>query len=226
MPHWRPDAAGRRNRGFGTFVSVGLSKRRHYQPLGRCSVADSRVATYKRLLRETAKQLGEKTDTEVVRHVATLRMARENLQVQLLRGERIDPNDLIKLDAALKQYLPQGKPIELTVHFVDKHGTRMDGLPPPDLTPPPTPPTSPPPSDKPSAETSAPLPDNVVPLKRTAAEERALQLERCAPPIKRENEPWRGHIQPNLGAGAPGYCDPFGTYGDVPNFSAPYRGGR
>jgi hypothetical protein len=178
-------------------------------------MADSRVATYKRLLRETAKQLGEKTDTEVVRHVATLRMARENLQVQLLRGERIDPADLIKLDAALKQYLPQGKPLEVTINIVDRKPGQSSPEPP---DPPPTPPTSPPPSDKPSSSE----PSNVVPLPlRSAAEDREAILQATRPPLQ-TSQPWRSYVGP---VGDPyGGSNPFSAPGPIPNFSAPYRG--
>jgi hypothetical protein len=177
----------------------------------------SRAELYKKLLKQVARELGEKTTADIVKHVATIKLMRENIQIRLLAGERVDPADVVKIDECLKRYLPAGKPISVQIEVLPRLN------PEPDQPSPSTPPDG---GGNPvPAETSpAPLPDNVVPLKRTAEQECALQEERCAPPIKRGNEPWRGHIQPNLGAGAPGHSDPFGTYGPIPDFSASYRG--
>jgi hypothetical protein len=150
-------------------------------------------------------------------------MLRENLTAQMLRGERIDPNDLIKLDEALKRYLPQGKPLKVEVEFIDSLPSEPSPTPP---GPPPSPPT--PPNgggNLAQAETSpAPTASNVVPLKRSAAEERAHMERACAPPIKRGNEVWRAHVGPYGSDPYGGACDPFGTYGPIPNFGSPYRG--
>jgi hypothetical protein len=78
---------------------------------------------YKKLLRQVARELDEKPDAEVVKHVATLRLMRENVQIRLLEGERVDAADVLRLDEALKQYLPQGKPLSVQVTIVN--GTRV-----------------------------------------------------------------------------------------------------
>src|SRR5262249_19396048 len=49
---------------------------------------------------------------------ATMRLLREGLLARAIRSERVDPDDMLKLDAALKSYLPQGKPPTITVNFV------------------------------------------------------------------------------------------------------------
>jgi hypothetical protein len=101
----------------------------------------SRVELWKKLLKQTAKQLGEKPTAEIVKHLATLRLMRENLQIRLLAGERVDPTDILKLDEALAKFLPQGKPIEVTLNIVESD-------PAPD-TPSPTPsPSSTPPDNR------------------------------------------------------------------------------
>src|SRR5262249_7315767 len=59
-----------------------------------------------------------KPDSELCRHVGTLRLMRENLQSKLLLGERVDPDDIRKLDAALKAYMPKREAPEISVHIV------------------------------------------------------------------------------------------------------------
>ena len=123
---------------------------------------DKRVSEYKRLLKETAKQLGESTDSEVCRHVASFKVLRANLLAKMLLGETVDPGHLIEIDRVLKQYLPQGKPIKVEIEIV--HG-KGPALPPPD-PPSPLPTPTPLPTDtKPSAP-QAPVTENVVPLRR------------------------------------------------------------
>lgn len=117
---------------------------------------NSRTKRYLGLLRQVARELDEKPNAEIVKHVATLRLMRESLQIRLLAGERINPSDVLALDAALKQYLPQGKPITVQIEVVD-----------PVPLPEPSPPTPPPTETKPSPP--APLPaaaSNVVELPR------------------------------------------------------------
>jgi hypothetical protein len=71
---------------------------------------NSRAKRYQTLLRQVALELDEKPNSEVVKHVSTFRLLRENLHIRLLAGERVDPADILKvLDEALKQYLPQGQ---------------------------------------------------------------------------------------------------------------------
>jgi hypothetical protein len=93
---------------------------------------NSRAQRYLRLLREVGRELNEKPTSEMVKHVATLRLMRENLQIRLLAGERINPADVLALDAALKQYLPQGKPIKVEIEIVDSVPQRDPPPPPPD----------------------------------------------------------------------------------------------
>jgi hypothetical protein len=84
---------------------------------------NSRAKRYQTLLRQVARELDEKPNSEVVKHVSTFRLLRENQLIRLLAGERVDPADILKVDEALKQYLPQGKPLSVKVVFVN--GTRV-----------------------------------------------------------------------------------------------------
>src|SRR6516164_4879176 len=74
----------------------------------------------KRIEKEVCADLACQPDDELCRHVTTLRLMRENMQAKLVVGERVDPDDLLKIDAALKAYLPQGKPATITVQIVQK----------------------------------------------------------------------------------------------------------
>jgi hypothetical protein len=156
-----------------------------------------------------------------------LAVAHDNITARLASGADVSVDNLLKVDSAMQEIkasLPQ-PPLKVTVEYVDSS--------PSSPTPPtPTPPTSPPPAPPPSpprlsdnrAAPSAPSEQsNVIPLKRTPEEEREHMLRGCAPPLKRQNEPWRGHVGPVHDPY--GSVNPFGTYGDpIPNFSAPYRG--
>jgi hypothetical protein len=150
---------------------------------------NSRTKRYQRLLRQVARELDEKPTTEIVKHVATLRLMRESLQIRLLAGERVDPSDVLKLDEALKQYLPQGKPITVHVEIVDS--SPHEPLPPP--PPPDPPPSAPPPTDtKPSPP--APLPaaaSNVVELPRRGGSIHDAVLPDGTPARMARSELWR-----------------------------------
>src|SRR6516165_4044021 len=63
----------------------------------------------RRIEKEVCRDLDCKPDDEICRHVTTLRLMRENMQAKLVLGERVDPSDLLAVDAAIKQYLPQGR---------------------------------------------------------------------------------------------------------------------
>ena len=111
---------------------------------------NSRAKQYQRLLRQVALELDKKPNSEVVKHVSTFRLLRENLQIRLLAGERVDPADILKVAEALKQYLPQGKPLSVKVTIVN--GTRVccpgcklefDPRTDKSVTPPPDPPAPP-----------------------------------------------------------------------------------
>jgi hypothetical protein len=150
-------------------------------------------------------------NSEVVKHLSTIKLMRENLQIRLLAGERVDPLDVVKIDECLKRYLPQGKPIEVNVQFVDS-------LPTPD-TPSPTPPMPTPPTSPPPTTETSPAPSNVVPLR--PAEDREAVLRATRPPLQ-TSQPWRSYVGP---VGDPyGGSNPFSAPGPIPNFSSPYRG--
>jgi len=128
-------------------------------------VSKDRVQLYKRMLREVAKELGEALSADFVKHVATMRMLRENMQIRLLAGERVDPKDIITIDEALKHYLPQGRPHTLEIQIVGRGETIAAlerGVPEGGTEPPvsPTAPTEAPAGDvaKPGAEPPETLP--------------------------------------------------------------------
>jgi hypothetical protein len=77
------------------------------------------VNRYKAILKEVAADLEVEPDSELCTHVSTLRLMRENIQARLLRGERVDPDDVLKLDQALRQYLPERKAPSISVSFVE-----------------------------------------------------------------------------------------------------------
>jgi hypothetical protein len=176
----------------------------------------SRVQAFKKLLRQTARELGESRNSGIVRHVAMLKLAEENALIRMLNGEKVDPAEAVKLHEAIRQFLPQGKPITVNVEFVN--GDEPFDPPP---SPAPTPPTSPT-ETKPSAP-SVPA-ANVVQLRPVGSIHDMVMPSGEVPPLKRyQNAPWRGHVGPVGG-------DPYGTAsnpfsaGPMPNFSAPYRG--
>jgi len=73
----------------------------------------------KRIEKEVCADLECQPDDEICRHVSTLRLMRENMQAKLLVGERVAPDELLAVDAALKAYLPQGKPMTIAVQLVE-----------------------------------------------------------------------------------------------------------
>jgi hypothetical protein len=66
-----------------------------------------RAVRYRTLVRDAAKQLGVKPSSERAKHVATLRFARETFADRLVAGRDVNPDHLLKLDEALKAYLPE-----------------------------------------------------------------------------------------------------------------------
>ena len=79
---------------------------------------NSRGERFKKLCREAGRQLNVKADSELAKHVAILRLMREQLQVKLLNGAHVDPADVLKLDEALKGYLPVIELPKLEIGFV------------------------------------------------------------------------------------------------------------
>jgi hypothetical protein len=158
----------------------------------------SRIDLWKKLARETAKTLGERRDYEIVKHIVSLKMLAENLRVRILGGEVVDPVIVLRLDEALRRYLPAGKPLSVQIEVVGGSNPTPDT---PSPTPPtPTPPDSPPDPAKPTidaepvsaAATPSPSPSNVVPIPiRTTADELHFQASTAVlpsgerPPLKR-----------------------------------------
>jgi hypothetical protein len=66
-----------------------------------------RARRFRELAKQAAKQFGCKSSSERAKHVATLRLARETWADRLVAGRDTNPRDLLDLDQALKQYLPQ-----------------------------------------------------------------------------------------------------------------------
>src|SRR5262249_13142455 len=69
--------------------------------------APSRVERYQQLIHEVSRQLKVKPSDPRVEHVATLRLMREQLQARLLEGQNVDAADVLKLDEALRTYVPK-----------------------------------------------------------------------------------------------------------------------
>jgi hypothetical protein len=73
---------------------------------------------YRRIVKEVCADLKIEADSDLCKHVATLRLARENMQSKLLLGERVDIKDMLDLDAALKKYLPEREAPEIEIKIV------------------------------------------------------------------------------------------------------------
>ena len=73
---------------------------------------------FRRIVKEVCADLKLEPDSDLCKHVATLRLARENMQSKLLLGERVDIKDMLDLDAALKRYLPEREAPKIEVKFV------------------------------------------------------------------------------------------------------------
>ena len=122
---------------------------------------NSRAAKYKRIIRTTAKQLGVPPSSELVRHVSLLKMAREQMEIRLIDGRGdLDPNHLLRIDDALRQYLPAAEPagVQLVINaarLCHRCKAELEAQPPPVAEERPSPPPSKPPASL-----------NVVPLKQ------------------------------------------------------------
>jgi len=124
---------------------------------------------FRKLLRTTAREIGQPVDSLATRHVVLLKLCRRNIEIRLVKGERIDPADVVRLDDAMRSYLPSGEPpIKVEIAIVGQDGVPISELP-RELEPEPTPP-SPPTRPDPPTETkpSCPVPavSNVVELPR------------------------------------------------------------
>jgi hypothetical protein len=61
---------------------------------------------FEQLSHETARQLRCKLTDPRVEHVAMLKLMRENIQARLLLNEKVDTADVLRLDEALRAYMP------------------------------------------------------------------------------------------------------------------------
>src|SRR6516165_6619074 len=66
-----------------------------------------RARRYRELVKLAARQFHCKPSSERAKHVATLRLARETFADRLVAGRDVNPEHLLKLDDALKQYMPE-----------------------------------------------------------------------------------------------------------------------
>jgi|SRR6516165_2041170 len=82
-----------------------------------------RARRYRELVKLAARQFHCKPSSEKAKHVATLRLARETFADRLVAGRDVNPEHLLKLDGALKEYLPQatsvGERHKLTLEIVN-----------------------------------------------------------------------------------------------------------
>ena len=76
-----------------------------------------RARQFRQLVTEAARQLKCKPSSELARHVGMLRLARQTLAERLIAGRDVDPNSLLRIDEALRQYMPTGEPagVHLTI---------------------------------------------------------------------------------------------------------------
>jgi hypothetical protein len=85
-------------------------------------MSDARIKRYRRLCKEAAKQLGVKPTHERALHCAVLRLARETFAARLVEGRDVSPDALIKLDLALREFMPAHSALsvpKVTVEIVD-----------------------------------------------------------------------------------------------------------
>jgi hypothetical protein len=81
----------------------------------------SNVNRYKAILKEVAADLEIEIGSDLCEHIATLRLMRKNILARLLRSDalRTDPDDLLKIDAALKQHQPERGALQISTRFVE-----------------------------------------------------------------------------------------------------------
>jgi hypothetical protein len=81
----------------------------------------SSASRYRAMLKRVAAELNVEVDSDKCEHVATMRLARRAVLARLLRNDmlRTDPDDLLKIDAALKAYQPPDKGLQIEVSFVE-----------------------------------------------------------------------------------------------------------
>jgi hypothetical protein len=74
---------------------------------------------FKQICAEVAEHQGIDSDSELCQHIATLRLVREQQTMAAIAGRHVNPEHLLRLDEAMRQYLPPPKkPMAITVKFV------------------------------------------------------------------------------------------------------------
>jgi hypothetical protein len=94
-------------------------RRRPAEDALRERAAASAADRYRAVLDEVAGDLQCEPDSELCKHVAMLRMVRDNMTAAAIRGERVAVADVRELDAALKAYLPERETLQITTRFVE-----------------------------------------------------------------------------------------------------------
>jgi hypothetical protein len=74
---------------------------------------------YQAALEAVASGLGAEPDSELAKHVAFLRLVRDNMTAAAIRGERVVVADVLALDQALKGHLPEREQLKIDVSFVE-----------------------------------------------------------------------------------------------------------
>jgi hypothetical protein len=161
--------------------------------------AELRAKRYKELCREAAKQLGCKASDEIAVHCATLRLCRETFAARLIAGRDVDPNALLKLDEALREFMRQFQPAKQhTVKFEYVEGNPPAELP-EALRRPQTHPAANRTSDRedatttPSNEASS-TPPSVPESKPPEKLFEPAHDFHAGAPLRNGNEPWRHHV--------------------------------
>jgi hypothetical protein len=163
-----------------------------------------RAARFREILEQAAKDLGCEPTADVATHVAALRMGRETHLAKLIAGADVDPDALLRIDAALKRYLPEAPPHKIEIAFCESltgicPNCKHEVYP---YTPPRAPSPMPTPSSKPAGEENptsdvpalVETPSNVVAIdkaKEAAAFKKANSMDNL---IARHDEPWRPHV--------------------------------
>ena len=138
-------------------MATPMSKRRHVE-------AAEPADRLRQIELEVARDLNCEIGDELCQHVSVLRLLRLNMQAAMLNGQRVDPDDLLKIDSALKSYLPVGKPATIKVEVAQT----ITGICPachakiPNYKAPPEPPANPKPAIEPEP-TPAPAAKSSVP---------------------------------------------------------------
>jgi len=97
--------------------------------MARHKPVDDAADRLKQIRKEVAADLKVAVDSELCKHVSTLRLMRQNMQAKLLLGEHVNPDHLLSLDTAMRAYLPVQRLEDLTFHvdYISRHVCRECG---------------------------------------------------------------------------------------------------